>query len=66
MILHIMNAEQEEPEPIDPREIPPFQFEAAPVSEVARAAVLDLGLLGLFNLVFFVGAFVAFLRYDVR
>ncbi|MEE8583229.1 MAG: DUF3526 domain-containing protein [Acidobacteriota bacterium] len=66
MILHIMNTKQEEPEPIDPREIPPFQFEAAPVSEVARAAVLDLGLLGLFNLVFFVGAFVAFLRYDVR
>jgi hypothetical protein len=29
-------------------------------------AIRDIGLLALFNLVFFAAAFVSFLRYDVR
>lgn len=68
MTLRIVTSgdNQKDPEPIDPREIPPFVYRQPPISAVLRSAVLDLGILGLFNLIFFVGAFVAFLRYDVR
>ena len=54
------------PEPIDPRELPAFQYLQPPLKEVIRSSVLDLGILAVFNVVFFAGAFVAFLRYDVR
>ena len=57
---------QPEPEPIDPRELPVFQYRQPPLKEVVRASVLDLGILAVFNIVFFAGAFVSFLRYDVR
>jgi ABC-type transport system involved in multi-copper enzyme maturation permease subunit len=56
----------EKPKPIDPQELPAFEYSAATLADVLPSALLDLGLLALFNLVFFAGAFVAFLRYDVR
>jgi ABC-type transport system involved in multi-copper enzyme maturation permease subunit len=57
---------QSKPEPIDPGELPAFQYRQPPLKEVVRASVLDLGILAIFNVIFFAGAFVAFLRYDVR
>ncbi|MCP4633154.1 MAG: ABC transporter permease subunit [candidate division Zixibacteria bacterium] len=54
------------PEPIDPRELPAFNFTNHSMSEVLNAAVIDLGILSIFNLIFFAGAFIAFIRYDVR
>jgi len=43
------------------------RFSAFPgLGRVVQAGLFDLTLLALFNLVFFAGAFVAFLRYDVR
>ncbi|MBN2319181.1 MAG: DUF3526 domain-containing protein, partial [Acidobacteria bacterium] len=57
---------QPEPEQIDPGELPAFQYRQPPLKDVIRASVLDLGILAVFNIVFFAGAFVAFLRYDVR
>jgi hypothetical protein len=36
------------------------------MAKVLNNAIIDFGLLFLFNLVFFIGAFVGFLRYDVR
>jgi ABC-type transport system involved in multi-copper enzyme maturation permease subunit len=56
----------EEPEPIDTRELPLFAYEQPPVSEAISASAPDLGLLFMFNAIFFVGAFVKFNRYDVR
>ncbi len=56
----------EEPEPIDVRELPEFTYEQPGASEAISASLPDLGLLLLFNIVFFAGAFVAFLKYDVR
>ena len=53
-------------DPINPREIPPFVYTAAPLQDVVGTALVDLGVLALFNLIFFVGAYAAFLRYDVR
>ena len=54
------------PKPIDPQELPAFRFTPATLANVFPGAMLDLGLLVLFNLVFFAGAFVGFLRFDVR
>jgi ABC-type transport system involved in multi-copper enzyme maturation permease subunit len=65
-IMWRVNDDQKEPEPIDPGEIPTFAFRGASLAESVTAALPDLGLLALFNLLFFAGAFIVFLRYDVR
>ncbi len=65
-VRHAGVEEEEEPEPIDTRELPDFTYEAPPAREAISESLPDLGLLFLFNVVFFAGAFVAFLRYDVR
>ena len=54
------------PEPIDPSELPGFDI-ADPGTEVKFAtAAVDMGILAIFNLIFFAGAVLAFARYDVR
>ena len=58
--------EEEEPPPIDPYELPVFEYEQPASSSLITDSMLDVGLLFLFNIVFFAGAFAAFLRYDVR
>ena len=52
--------------PIDPHELPVFEFQRPSAAETVGGSLLDLGLLIGFNVLFFAGAFVAFLRYDVR
>jgi ABC-type transport system involved in multi-copper enzyme maturation permease subunit len=61
-----MRGESENEEEIDPYELPAFKYEAAGLSDHVTGAIPDLVILLLFNVVFFVGAFVAFLKYDVR
>ncbi len=56
----------EKPEPIDPTELPAFRPNATPLADAVEASMVDIGLLGLFNLVFFAGAFLGFMRYDLR
>jgi len=46
--------------------VPKFQERDLPLGQSLKLAVWDIGLLALFNLVFFAAAFVSFLRYDVR
>lgn len=58
--------DKEKPEPINPQELPEFKYNAISTGRAVSAAMLDMGLLGLFNLIFFAGAFVSFLKYDVR
>ena len=58
--------QDEKPRPIDPNELPAFQFTSASLPDVLYPALPDLGLLAVFNLVFFAGACLAFRRYDVR
>jgi len=60
------DGEDEQEKAIDPRELPEFAYHKTPLPEVLNASMLDVGLLMLFNILFFAGAFVAFLRYDVR
>ncbi len=59
-------SEQQKPEPIDIGEMPAFTFANHGIKEAANRAVKDMGLLSIFNLLFFAGAFIAFVRYDVR
>ena len=51
---------------IDPTELPVFEFQPQELDEAVSAAVVDIGILGLFNLIFFAGAFFSFARYDLR
>jgi len=52
--------------PINPMEIPKFEFRQPPLRESLGDAAIDFGILALFDLIFFAGAFIAFSRYDVR
>ncbi len=53
-------------EPVDASDMPRFTESKEPIAAVLGPSILDLGLLSLFTLLAFVGAFLAFLRYDVR
>ncbi len=66
MVIRLGGEEEEELDPIDPYELPDFSFAGPQTADVTAAALPDLGLLVLFNVVFFAGAFVSFLKYDVR
>ena len=45
---------------------PQFEYNPVPLDTIMRDIYPDIILLLLFNILFFTGAFVAFLRYDVR
>ena len=60
------DGEEDVEKPIDAKELPEFNYAGLPLDRVVGAALPDLGILALFNLLFFAGAFVAFLRYDLR
>ncbi len=60
------SGDNQEQAAIDTSEMPVFEYRPPPPAALLREAVFDLGLLALYNLLFFAGAFVAFLRYDVR
>lgn len=53
-------------DPIDATEMPQFVAPEETVAEALEPSVVDVGLLGLYVLLAFAGAFVAFLHYDVR
>jgi hypothetical protein len=46
--------------------MPSFQYEPRAAVAIASDDLIHLLLLALFNLVFFMGAYLSFLRYDVR
>ncbi|MFC1604981.1 ABC transporter permease [Planctomycetota bacterium] len=52
--------------PVDFSTVPKFQERDLGLGESLRLAVWDIGVLALFNLVFFAASYVSFLRYDVR
>jgi ABC-type transport system involved in multi-copper enzyme maturation permease subunit len=54
------------PKPIDPNELPSFSYTPMSLHDVFSSSLIDVGLLLFFNLVFFVAAYVGFMRYDVR
>ena len=64
----IIDGESEavKPETINPRELPTTNPIRLSLAEAIYPALKDIGLLILYNFLFFAGAFIAFLRYDVR
>lgn len=58
--------ENKTPQPINIMEIPEFTYEAPELSEILMDSLPDMAILILFNLIFFCGAFLSFLRYDLR
>jgi ABC-type transport system involved in multi-copper enzyme maturation permease subunit len=53
-------------ETLDLTELPQFSPPEYAYSEAVAPSILDMGLLALYSILAFAGAFVAFLRYDVR
>jgi ABC-type transport system involved in multi-copper enzyme maturation permease subunit len=53
-------------DPVDFDTVPKFQERDLALGQSLKLAIWDIGLLALFNLVFFAASFVSFLRYDVR
>ncbi|MFC1635970.1 ABC transporter permease subunit [Planctomycetota bacterium] len=53
-------------DPVDFDSVPKFQERDLALGQSLKLAIWDIGLLALFNLVFFAAAFVSFLRYDPR
>jgi len=51
---------------IDPTKLPEFSLARPTIDLVLRDSLLDIGLLFVYNTLFFLGAFVRFLRYDVK
>ena len=66
IMMRVQDREGEEEKPIDPRELPEFIYRQRPLTEGLDKAMIDLGILSFFNLVFFAGAVAAFMRYDLR
>jgi ABC-type transport system involved in multi-copper enzyme maturation permease subunit len=64
--IKIGGPEEEEKKPLNPAELPVFNSRSESFGSCLTNALPDIGLLVLFNLVFFTGAFVAFQRYDLR
>ncbi len=54
------------PKPIDPYELPAFKYNPQSTRDALNNSLFNLGLLFVFNIIFFAGAYIAFLRYDVR
>jgi len=46
--------------------MPQFTASRQSVAEVIQASLVDFGLLAMFTLLAFSGAFLAFIRYDIR
>ena len=53
-------------EPLDLSELPRFEPPAQSYAEAVAPSIVDFGLLSFFSIAAFAGAFLAFLRYDVR
>ncbi len=66
VVVKSMSEEGETPKPVDVNELPSFEYRAISLAQSLESAVVDIGLLVLYNLLFFAGSLVAFFRYDLR
>ena len=56
----------EEPKPFDPSDYPKFIYEGLSLKDQFQGVLRDVLVLAVWNIVFFMGAYLSFLRYDVR
>lgn len=65
-VFRVTTGDEEAKKPLNLQEIPKFEFQPPPLTVSLGNIAIDLGILTLFTLVGFIGAFIGFLRYDVR
>ena len=66
MIFRTIGDDSDEPELLDPSELPVFEFKTQTAGVAFSNSIIDMGLLLLFNVLFFGGAFAAFIKFDLR
>lgn len=66
MVFRMINDEGQEPVPINPADIPVFEYHKKSPGQMFRSAGMDIMVLLAFGLLFFCGAWGAFLKYDLR
>ena len=66
MTFVIRTEDNNKPPEINPAELPKFVFQPRGLSKSFAAALPDIGLLLLFNIFFFAGSYLRFLKYDLR
>lgn len=65
MMISVRSSGDEEKK-IDPKELPQFKYNPPEFTKVIGKSIADLVILIIYNLIFFFGSFVAFLKYDLR
>jgi ABC-type transport system involved in multi-copper enzyme maturation permease subunit len=60
------NDQEEKQKSLNPSELPEYVEQPRSLGDVMAASMFDMGLLVILNALFFVGAFYAFLRFDLR
>ncbi len=66
MMFVIRNEGDNKPPEINPAELPKFNFNPPSLTKTLFASMVDIGLLILFNIIFFVGSYIKFLKFDLR
>ncbi len=61
-----INDGKNKPKEINPKELPQFVYKAQPFSSALKGSLADIGLLLLFNILFFAGSYFKFLKFDLR
>ena len=61
-----MDDDSEQPEPIDPKEIPEFRYYQNSMESILQECLLDFSILIIYNLIFFISCVFKFIKYDVR
>jgi ABC-type transport system involved in multi-copper enzyme maturation permease subunit len=56
----------EEEKKINPKELPQFTYNPPEFNKVLGKSIIDIMVLIIYNLIFFFGSFIAFLKYDLR
>lgn len=61
-----MRISGQEEKKIDPKELPQFKFIPESIGAALAGSIADIVILIIYNLLFFFGSFIAFLKYDLR
>ena len=66
MMFVIRTDGDKKPPEINPAELPKFEFKPASFSASLGSGLIDIGLLFVFNIIFFAAAYLRFLKFDLR
>jgi ABC-type transport system involved in multi-copper enzyme maturation permease subunit len=58
--------EYKKPDPLDLSEMPKFEFANPDMNKIIQSVLIDIGIISIYILIIVTGAFIAFIRYDVR